>query len=73
MAALERAQAITRQAVLVGLQLDRQRQVFEVQARWYMVEDLDLQRLRKVMFERQLHLAPSTQRQATGYLAYQSG
>ncbi|MOA07284.1 hypothetical protein D3C78_1269720 [compost metagenome] len=65
-AALERAQAITGQAVLAGLQLDRQRQVFEAQTRWHMVEDLYLQRLRKVVFDRQLHLAPSTQRQAAG-------
>ncbi|MNQ69424.1 hypothetical protein D3C85_840190 [compost metagenome] len=72
-AALERAQAITGQAVLAGLQLDRQRQVFETQARWHMVEDLYLQRLRKVVFDRQLHLAPSTQRQAAGYLAFQVG
>ncbi len=71
--ALERAQAIAGQAVLAGLQLDRQRQVFEAQARWHMIEDLYLQRLRKVVFDRQLHLAPSTQGQAAGYLAFQPG
>ncbi|MNQ94020.1 hypothetical protein D3C85_1095140 [compost metagenome] len=56
-----------------GLQFDRQWQVFEAQAWWYVVEDLYVQWLGEVVFDCQLHLAPSTQRQAAGQLAFQPG
>ncbi|MCY1463802.1 hypothetical protein D9M71_817510 [compost metagenome] len=59
--------------MLAGLQLDRQGQVFEAQAWRYVVEDLYVQWLGKVVFEVQLHLAPSTQSQAAGQLEFQPG
>ena len=60
MPALERAQTIADLTVLTRLQRNVQRQVFETQAIGYMVENLDVQWLGKIVFNLELHLTPAS-------------
>ncbi|MNN16397.1 hypothetical protein D3C81_1295330 [compost metagenome] len=68
MTAFERAQTVAEQAALAGLQFNRQRQVFEAQAFWRMVEELNVHRLAEVVFDFQAHLTPTAECQAAGHL-----
>ncbi|MNQ92984.1 hypothetical protein D3C85_1084280 [compost metagenome] len=70
--AFERAQTIAAETALAGLQLHRQRQVFETQAVRHMVEELQVQWLRKIVLKLQSYLTPATQGQAAGHVPLQA-
>src|SRR5690606_21791133 len=67
--AFQRAQPVADLAALPRLQLDRQRQILETQALWYVIVDLNIQRLRDVMFNVQSHLTPATEGETARHLS----
>lgn len=68
MTALERAQSITEQAAPAGLQFNRQRQVFETQPGWRVIEQFNVRRFAEVMFDFQAHFTPAAERKTAGHL-----